>query len=182
MPTGLRGICVGPVHHWSASAWGHAIQLLSTAFAEMKNTAIAEARGVCHFCLSFPSSSMYLIWLNLKGECPASAQFQPCSVVGFWFVSTEQLLKSQLFPKRAAKSCLRWPPMTILLLALWDVLSTLNTSSGCSYWPKLTNNGLAACCKQGTLKVDTGTIIVQCLYQWLGNDSERQNFTWETPG
>lgn len=52
MPTDLRGIRVSPVHHQSASAREHAFQLLSTAFAEVKNTAIAGAHGVCHFPLA----------------------------------------------------------------------------------------------------------------------------------
>lgn len=44
-------------------------------------------------------NSMYLMWFNLPQH-----SFQTCSVVGFCFVSTEQLLKAVEFPKSAAKS------------------------------------------------------------------------------
>lgn len=49
MPTGLKGIHVSSVHHSSVSAREHAIQLLSTDFAEMKNPPIAGAHGICYF-------------------------------------------------------------------------------------------------------------------------------------
>lgn len=183
------------------SASEHAIQSLSVSFAETRNTDIAGGHSICYFPLA---QYIYcgLIW---KENGQPQHMFQPSSVAEFWLVSAEQLLKSQLLPKPAAKRHLRWPPVPVLLPAPWDALPTFSTSSVYSSLPKGNNQQLVPAWQPVASRVPWRLILGPILFNVFINDlendtehtlcklemtsdlergwdTERQNFSPETPG